>query len=67
MFFLMFIVFYFLFFLVNCLIVLNLNLILVLEMFIKFEWIDIYINNKEKLMLYKKKKLYSCWKKGEII
>lgn len=36
-------------------------------MFIKFEWIDIYINNKEKLMLYKKKKLYSCWKKGEII
>lgn len=24
-------------------------------MFIKFEWIDIYINNKEKLMLYKKK------------
>lgn len=36
-------------------------------MFTKFEWTDIHTNNKEKPMLYNKKKLHGCWKKGEII
>lgn len=36
-------------------------------MFTKFEWTDIHTNNKEKPMLYKKKKITQLLKKGEII